>query len=332
MKYPSFLNKGNSIYLCSPSFGCSTEPYKSRLNKAIEHFKNMDYKIIKGKYIYNQEGLLSSTPINLGKEINEAFSSDALLIMSVGGGEMMVNILDYIDFNNLQSKWFMGYSDNTNLTFLLNTICDIASIYGGCAPEFGSSELIDYQKDQIALFTGQKLKFKGYPLYEVESLKNEDNPYATLNLTMPSNIICYPTSKIHMRGRIIGGCLDVLQCLIGTKYDYVDKFNERYSDVIWFLEACELNIIDTARVLKQMKNAHWFKNAKGFIFGRPIITDNMFGFSMEELIIDTLSDLNVPIIMNADIGHVKPQIPVICGSIADIKTFNNEYEIEYILE
>ena len=45
-------------------------------------------------------------------------------IISCGGGELMCEILRYVDFERIaqaKPKWFMGYSDNTNLTFLLTT-------------------------------------------------------------------------------------------------------------------------------------------------------------------------------------------------------------------
>ena len=52
----------------------------------------------------------------------------------------MCEILPYIDFEkirNSEPKWFLGYSDNTNLIFLLATLCDTAAIYGPCAAAFG---------------------------------------------------------------------------------------------------------------------------------------------------------------------------------------------------
>lgn len=48
----------------------------------------------------------------------------------------MCEILDYVDFDKIRKadpKWYLGYSDNTNFTFLLTTLCDTASIYGPCA-------------------------------------------------------------------------------------------------------------------------------------------------------------------------------------------------------
>ena len=43
----------------------------------------------------------------------------------------MCEILPYVDFEKIRQeepKWFMGYSDNTNLLFLLATLCDTAGI------------------------------------------------------------------------------------------------------------------------------------------------------------------------------------------------------------
>lgn len=52
----------------------------------------------------------------------------------------MCEVLDYVDFDRIRKaepKWYMGYSDNTNLVFLLTTLCDTAAVYGPCAGSFG---------------------------------------------------------------------------------------------------------------------------------------------------------------------------------------------------
>ena len=61
-------------------------------------------------------------------------------VISCGGGELMCEVLPFIDFEaikNAPPKWYMGYSDNTNFTFLSATLADTAAIYGPCAPAFG---------------------------------------------------------------------------------------------------------------------------------------------------------------------------------------------------
>lgn len=333
MKYPEFIKSDKTVYLASPSFGCATSYYKPRLDKAIANVSGLGINLIKGPYIYN-DGILSSTPENLGKEIMDAWSKYDL-IWSVAGGEVMVKILDYIDFDKIASstpKWFMGYSDNTNLTFLLTTICDVASIYGACTPEFGSENLSQYNYDLIDLIKGNKLEFTGYDKYEVDSLKSDENPYANLNATVKSYIHKYNMTSDKISGRLVGGCIDVISCLVGTKYDNTDAFNKKYDDIIFFFEACDMNPIEVARRLIQFKNAGWFKKTKAIVFGRPLNDSDMFGVSYEKYIIDALDDLNIPLLFGLDIGHVKPQIPVICGSTCDIELIDETYKITYTLK
>jgi muramoyltetrapeptide carboxypeptidase LdcA involved in peptidoglycan recycling len=116
---PEFLKENPTIYLVAPSFGCTTEPYKTRLEASIEKFKSLGANVIAGKNIWLSEGVVSSnTSILRAKEINDAFLSNADAIISVGGGELMCEILPYIEFEEIKKnpKWFVGISYNTNLT------------------------------------------------------------------------------------------------------------------------------------------------------------------------------------------------------------------------
>ena len=148
-------------------------------------------------------------------------------------------------------KWYLGYSDNTNMTFLLTTLCDVASVYGPCAAAFGMEPWHPAIQDAFDVLTGEKLTIKGYDLYEKEGLKDEENPLLPYNVTEPCIRKKVPDTDIKMEGRLIGGCLDVLTLLLGTKYDKVQAFTERYKEdgIIWFIEDCDLNVIDRKSVV-----------------------------------------------------------------------------------
>lgn len=331
MRYPDLNIK--EIYLSSPSFGCATSYYKPRLDKAINNLEGQGFKIIKGPYIYS-DGILSADPRLLGKEFMDAYKHN-IFNLSVAGGEVMTDILDYIDFNELKSykpSWFMGYSDNTNITFLLTTITDVASIYGSCAPEFGSHRLGKSNIDHIKLLKGEVLSFDGYKRYEIKSLKSDDNPYAGLNLKAVSKISTYPAGIKSLSGRFIGGCIDVLSTIVGTRLDNMKEFNKKYDNILFYFEACDMTPIEVYRRLIQFKRAGWFDKSSGFAFGRPLINTRMFDISYKDYIIRALADLNKPIIFDLDIGHVKPQIPVINGAYANIEVNDNKYKITYELK
>lgn len=138
MRYPLFLQDEGTIGFVAPSFGCATEPYKTAFLHSQQRFMEMGYRLDLGPNCYAQEGVgISNTPEKCGKELNEYLLTEkADVLISCGGGELMCETLDYVDFKGISEaspKWYMGYSDNTNLTFLLTTLCDTASIYGPCA-------------------------------------------------------------------------------------------------------------------------------------------------------------------------------------------------------
>ena len=119
--------------------------------------------------------------------------------------------------------------------------------------------------DAFNLLCGRKLSFTNYPMWEKESIKDENAPFVGYNLTEKSCISSIPAvakeSMLTMRGRLLGGCMDCLINLLGTSFDHVREFNERYSDdgIIWFLEACDLNVMGMRRAMWQMKKCRRLK-------------------------------------------------------------------------
>ena len=241
----------------------------------------------------------------------------------------MCEILPYIDYKAIyesRPKWFMGYSDNTNLTFLLTTALDIASIYGPCVSNFGMDPWHKSIQDAFDILRGDHrmiseeqgykvAKVNNYDGFEIESLKDEEHPYEPYHISELFIPVTYGGKEAS--GRLVGGCLDCLSNLVGTKFDRVNVFNHRYKDegILWFLECCDLNVMDTRRALWNLREAGWFDNASGFLFGRPMHFDEpMFGIDRHEAVTGALGDLNVPIIMDLDIGHLPPMMPIVCGS------------------
>ena len=347
MRYPEFLDKNGTIGFVAPSFGCATEPYLSAFKNAQKKFTELGYSLHLGPNCYEDKGIgISNTPFLCGQELTQNYSdSNSDVLISCGGGEMMCEILNYVDFeliNNSKAKWYMGYSDNTNFTFLLTTLCDTASIYGPCASAFGMEPWHPALNDAFDVLTGKKLSFLGYNGWEMKGLKDENNPLIPYNITEKNVIHKYKAGSkvetdndIMISGRLLGGCLDCLSNLVGTKFDKVNEFNKRYSDdgILWYLEACDLNNMSIRRAMWQLKNAGWFDNCSGFIIGRPYIYgEDFMGLSHYDAVVDIISDFNVPVIMDADIGHHPPMIPIVCGSMATLKTNGNNYIINMDLK
>ena len=337
MRYGKFLEDGGTIGFVAPSFGCNIEPYFSGFNHAQEVFEDQDYRLVFGVNVYEGSGIgISNKPEICAREFMDGYlDPESDILISCGGGELMCEILDDVDFKAIAQappKWFMGYSDNTNLTFLLATLCDTASVYGPCAATFGMKIWHECLYDAMGILRGEVHKVRGYDLWEKESLKDEDHPLEPYHLTEPKILTYYPENVkgCTMEGRLLGGCLDTLVTLSGTKYDKVADFNERYKEdgIIWFLEACDLNVFSIRRALWQLDHNGWLSQTKGFLFGRPYNGEPMFGLDQYKAVTDILGKYDVPIIMDVDLGHIPPAMPLVCGSYARVRAKGNDISVE----
>ena len=335
MRYPSFLKTGETIGFAAPSFGCTIEPYRSAFENAVKVLEGEGVHTFFGPNVFADDGTgISSLPVNCGREFTQMYTgNDCDAIISCGGGEMMCEILDHVDFEALRladPKWFMGYSDNTNLTFLLATMCDTAAIYGPCAPTFGMKPWHSSIRDAWQLLKGEKLQMEGYEAFETESNRDEEHPLEPYNCTEIRRIIAFDGSRfpegneserISFSGRLIGGCLDCLVNLCGTVYDHAAEFAEKYKEdgLIWFLEACDLNVFAIRRAIWELQHAGWFSHVKGFLIGRPLAgREEMMGLDHIRAVTDLLAEYHVPVLLDVDLGHIPPMMPLITGSMAQV--------------
>ena len=134
-------------------------------------------------------------------------------------------------------------------------------------------------------------------------------------------------------GRCVGGCLDVIINLIGTKYDRVKDYIEKYKNdgIVWFFDIFEMSTPQVFCHLWQMKNAGYFEHCKGIIFGRAFLLREDYDMNLVRVVKDAIGNLNIPVILEADIGHVPPQMPIVNGSILEIMCENGQGEIKTFL-
>lgn len=330
MLIPKFLQEGGTIGVTAPSFGVTTSPYAQQFGSALQTLQEMGYRVKTTPDVFADDGIgISTDPKECAKEFMAMYADDTVdLMISAGGGELMCETLGYIDFDRLRQarpKFFAGSSDNTNLTFTLPTILDTAALYAPNAPKFGMKPWHASIKQYMELLQGKRTKVVGFPTYETESLVSEEDPLAPYHTTVKKEMTLFSDGRqvheLKMQGRLLGGCLDILNILCGTKYDQVDAFNRRYASdgVLWFLESCDLNVLSIRRVLWQLKEAGWFKAASGFIIGRPLNGGAIMGLDHIQAVLGVLKETGVPIIFDADLGHVPPSVPIVSGACAVVQ-------------
>ena len=202
------------------------------------------------------------------------------------------------------------------------------AFYAGRQEEAGSYESFGGKPEGNSV---KSLTICGYPLFQIEGLKDEENPLLPYNVTEPSHPLHFPDEDIYMEGRMIGGCMDVLTLFLGTPFDKVEEFAEKYSKdgILWFLESCDLNPMGMRRALWQMEQAGWFQHVRGFLIGRPLHHgEEILGLNQYDAVLGVLAKYDVPILMDLDIGHLPPTMPLICGSYAKVHARDDDVVIE----
>ena len=83
---PPYIKKNSKFYLVAPSFGCTTSPYKERLEKTLITLPKKGHEVTVGPNCFLAEGkCASNSPQKRGQEFMEAYESNTDVILSVGG-------------------------------------------------------------------------------------------------------------------------------------------------------------------------------------------------------------------------------------------------------
>ncbi len=326
--YPRDLEKGYKIGVTATSSGLDSEIDHRRVENAKEHFKKLGYPVIETNNVRKEYKGRSSDGQTRANQIMELYKNpDLAAIIAASGGNYLFEMLEFLDMDVIKNnpKWFQGFSDNTGLTFTITTNLDIATIYANNFGSFGMKDWHSSLMDNVKILEGQDFPQSSYDKYQenyYEKITGLEGFVLEEDVSW-KNIFPEDSSKgISMEGRAIGGCLDVLLNLVGTRYDKTKEFVSRYKDdgILWYLESYNLSSEALSVGLWQLKEAGWFENASGFIFGRPAMYSSYTDTNYEEALLSVLKELNLPIIMDADIGHRQPQFAMINGAIAKINS------------
>ena len=337
MIYPKFISRGDIIGVPAPSDGITDIGKVKRLDYAINNLADKGYKVIETKSVRKSIKGRSTESINQAKEIESLYlDKDVKAIICAAGGDFLIEILPFINYDIIKDnlKWIQGYSDPTGLLYTITTRLDIATIYGSNFCEFGMNPWHKSLEDNLKILEGSIIEQESFDKYESSHTKyiNGDESYTLDKKVLWENL--NNEKEINITGRIIGGCIDILSEIFGTKFDYTKEFLEKYQEdgIIWYFDNCEFSSEGLIRILWRMKNMDYFKYCKGIIFGRSATESSYYDISFKEAVKHSLEELNVPIIINADIGHVAPRMTIINGSIANIKSSDGKGSINFKLE
>ena len=337
MIYPKFIKEQGTIGVTAPSRGITNELDLKRLESAIKNINEKGFNVIETKNVRTDNLGRSSSKEERAKQLESLFLDKKVdAIISASGGDFLMEMIPYLNYEVIKNnpKWFQGYSDPTWLTYTITTNLDIATIYSNNFKSFGMNPWHKSLETNIKILKGDLINQKSFEKYELYK-KNQETGLEDYNLTEKVKWkIITGEKEVAIKGRMIGGCLDVINEIYGTNYDKTQEFLEKYQNdgIIWYLENYSLTSEDLTRVLWKLNDKGYFKYTKGIIFGRSLNYQSFYNLSFEETIKSSLKDLKVPIITEADFGHLSPRMTIINGAIAEINVKNDQGEISFILK
>lgn len=300
MQYPKFLKDNDTIGITALSSGAGE--HIKEVKVSLNHLKEK-YHLIITPNVYGDEIVSSSCDIRV-KEFNELLNEDIDMLMNIRGGDFTYETLDYLDFAKIKEKKLLvqGFSDLTSLVYILTCKYDLATLYGFNAKSYDNEKLEEYQINNLKFLQG--------------NLVNQESFGDRNTLSVYGNFVDY--------GIIIGGCLDVIRYLLGTDYDNTLSFIEKYKakKIIWYFDIFAMSSVDVYLTLLQMKNKGYFKYSDTFIFGSVLFPKTECEMEYATCFKKALENKNI--IVDANIGHIRPSFTILNGSFATVEYKNNK--------
>ena len=325
MIYPAFLQENDVIGICAPSAGVGRK--LDAYEESKEVIRQRGYRL-KETASVSRNSVRSTGARKRGKELDELVcDEDVKLVLCAAGGDFMLEMVPYIDLEHIREnpKWMCGASDPTNLLFTVTTALDIATFYGFNGAGFTFEKyrpqdvFFDYIIGDIRMQKSYR-KFNSF-LDTINDVKNHQE------------VKWIAKEDLKISGRCIGGCLECIDKLIGTKYDHVKEFIDKYQEdgIVWYLDIFNKSSYEFYLSLLQYKYAGWFDHCKGVLIGRPAFPN------VEDPKLDYIKAAGkalgkIPHICEMDIGHTDPAMTMINGALIDVTYSDGKGKISFKLK
>jgi len=272
---------------------------RTKFKKGCQFLESKGYKLQIGKNAFNKYGYLAGKDEERAKDINDMFENSSVdAVMCIRGGYGASRILDLLDYNLIKEnpKIFIGFSDPTALQLAIYKKSKLMTFYGPMLSfDFGDSVSPFTWSSFLDVLTCSNGKIiHDFMKTEYYTVLNEGNAHGTL----------------------IGGCISLIQTLIGT--DYMPDFKDK----ILFLEDSGEYPYRLDRIFFHLKNAGLFEGLAGVIIGNTNIPRKISkkDLKVDEILKDVFKEYDYPVIYNLPFGHCKDKLTIPQGIEGYIST------------
>lgn len=335
---PKKLNAGDTVASVSLSWGGAGDPNisfrydlaKIRLKEVFGlNLIEMPHTLKTPEFVYNH-------PEKRAEDLMAAFKDPKIkAIFSTIGGDDSIRMLPYIDFDVIKNnpKIFIGYSDTT-VTHFICLKAGLSSFYGpSLLSEFAENvEMHDYTINHL-----KKALFSDLPIGEIkpsaywidQHLRWSEESKDIKRHQAPNDGYELLQGKGTVSGRLIGGCIEVLEMMKST---IIWPSLDQWDDTILFFETSE--DVPTPDYIE-----YWLRNygsigilnrIKGIVFGKPFDMKyyDAYKASILKIVRDELKLNDLPILYNLNFGHTAPMFTIPFGVKATINCDHKTFVID----
>lgn len=271
---------------------------------AKDFLEKQNFEVEIGKNALGRSHYFSGTFEERLADFQDALDDESVnFILCSRGGYGSVQLIDELNFDKFLKypKLIIGYSDITVFHNHIFSTFNLPTVHGTVPLNFfeNTTEALD-------------------SLLNV--LNNKNNRYE------------FPTNKHNCFGQtegiVIGGNLAILYSLLGTNSDII------FSEKILFIEDVGEAIYAIDRMFYSFKKANKLAQLKGVIIGGMTNMKDSeipYGKSVEEVIHEHLSPLNIPVAFDFPAGHIDDNRSLIIGKAASLSVNGKRSIFEQIM-
>ena len=274
---PPALRPGDGVGIVAPASYFNRDEFE----QGCDALRRMGYNPVYEESIFDRELYFAGSVERRAAELETMFLRDEVrAVVCARGGYGSNYLLPALDPGKIRSqpKPFIGYSDTTSLATYFCDALNLVAFHGPMVvKDFAKPDGVDVESWQAAL--GGREDWR-------------------LDFDLASGV--KPLMGGSAEGVLYGGCLSMLVESLGTPYEI------RTRETILFIEDVGAKPYQVDRMLMHLKLAGKLDRVRGFIFGEMLDCQPSpgQGYTLEEVVMRVVGDLQVPVAYGLRSGHV----------------------------
>lgn len=293
------INKGDTFHICAPSSWLQPQ----RQKRGVSFLEKQGYGVALHPQVEKRDFQCAGTAEERAEALAECFASaESQAVLTAVGGHRALHTLDMLDYDLIQKhpKPFIGFSDTTAQLNAIYAKTGMVTFHGPSLASLGDGLHPSSIDTFFKVLGGEKIT---YPAFDTAEVLTPGRHGTTT------------------KGTLVGGNLCLFTNLIGTHY------MPRLDDAILFLEDDSEEIRNLDRMFLHLKTSGILQHINALILGQFSNTQDSekvrgpFCNSLDDLMHEHFSHLDIPVIKNAPFGHGKDLLtfPIGARAMVDIR-------------